>query len=149
MWRSCKFFVACMNCSQDATPAAGSANLPWKSQPWSYMLSSYSFSTIILCMIIQAVIIFHILSGLQVLARYRTIAHLDWSTPNVRSTSFLAASCALANLLHFSWSRTVFISTVCIDPLEMPSHLNGAACSVALRLCKDQGDPLIVWPRAY
>jgi hypothetical protein len=51
----------------------------------------------------QAVTTSHITFVLYIFAGWQTIAHLDWSTPNACSTSFLHAYCRFTNLLFFSF----------------------------------------------
>jgi len=50
----------------------------------------------------QAFIIFASVSSSQYRIGPRTIAKRDWSTPNTRSTSFLADSCLLAKYFLFA-----------------------------------------------
>jgi len=50
----------------------------------------------------QAFIIFASISSSQYQTSPRTIAKQDWSTPNARSTSFLADSCLLAKYFLFA-----------------------------------------------
>ena len=58
-------------------------------------LSSRSSSTMMLCMITQAVMIYQRIFRSQNLDGPRTIANCDCKIPKALSTSFLAAACAL------------------------------------------------------
>jgi hypothetical protein len=60
-----------------------------------------SFSMIMLCTITQQFITSHIWSWDQVIVGNRTTANLCWRILNARSTSFLEASCSLANHSYF------------------------------------------------
>jgi hypothetical protein len=71
----------------------GSTILSWNWYCWSWMMSSSSVSTIMLCMIIKAVITSYMVRTFHVLAVWRTIAY---------STSFLQDSCLWANLFVLS-----------------------------------------------
>jgi hypothetical protein len=101
MWLSRSSAYIWRNSSNVAAPGCDSTN--------SWRLSQCSYSTIILCMIIQAVTSYMVWT-FHVLAGWRTIAHE--LAPNTRSSSFLQDSCLWANLFDFSVAglRTVFIS---------------------------------------
>ena len=79
--------------------------LTLKLKPLIIQMSGRSSSTVILCMITQAVITSHSFCMLQVLAGYRTMSHRDCKTPKAHSTFFLALSCSWANLFLFSPTR--------------------------------------------
>jgi hypothetical protein len=78
---------------------SGTIKDPWKSNPPNRWAPLRSSSTIMLCMITQVVITFHIMFRIHVLAGCWTKTQRSCRIPNAYFTSFLQASCFLHNKL--------------------------------------------------